>query len=59
MSTASQVLFVISGLLLFWQIVLVVLATNLIRRGHYTQVHISMWPGLLGTAAIIAGILLK
>ncbi|QIN94155.1 hypothetical protein PP459_gp078 [Streptomyces phage Wakanda] len=56
MSTAGQVLLAISGLFLFWQIILVILAANLVRSGRYRQVHISMWPGLIGFVALLGAI---
>lgn len=57
MSTASLILFVIAGLFLAWQVVLVALATNLVRSGRYDRVKIGMLPLIISAIATIVGIL--
>jgi len=59
MSTISLILFVITGLFLVWQVVLVSLASSMVRSGRYTKVHISAWPLIFATAACVIGLLVR
>jgi len=59
MSTISLILFVITGLFLVWQVVLVSLASSMIRSGSYSRVHISAWPLIFATTACIIGLLMR
>jgi hypothetical protein len=59
MSTISLILFVLAGLFLVWQVVLVGLAFNLVRTGQYNSVRIGMAPLVMATAVTILGIVTR
>ncbi len=59
MSTASLVLFVLSGVSLSWQVVLVGLAFAMVRGGRYTRVKIGMLPLIFAAVFGIVGILVR
>jgi hypothetical protein len=59
MSTISLILFVLAGLFMVWQVVLVGLAFNLVRSGQYSSVKIGMFPLVIATMVTILGIVTR